>query len=311
MVEQHLGTRRERELVNVKRMIVLIAVVSLIAPMAFSQGAFAAFPYIGAYRDSSTVHHPLQFLGRVNFDGSTSVSSYSGPVTTTAGWGTTNPTRMVYQAPTWLETDGTIWSSPQVHKIGQAPPAWIREDQLGEHGSGSTDIDYVYYTFFWNSARTQVTFYYEPHFNDGTATSYLDTYSKVSGDTSTNFAAGWKDITVNSVNYRFKLLQIGAESASSTSGWKFKQYGMTYYCNDGSCTTVNLSSVIARSLVWDTTSTTYESWISYYGNEVRRVGEQNYVAQADYDLKSGSTLPPGEVVWYKSSTSVPAGTRLW
>lgn len=301
----HLG------LVSIKGIIVLSAIAALIIPTAFSQSAFAAFPYIGGYRDSSTVHHPNSFYGYVNFAGSSSVSSYTGPVTTMAGWGTTNPTRMVYQAPTWLETDGAIWSSPQVHKIGQGPAAWIRDDELGQHGTDPSDVAYVYYALIWNNARTQVTFYYEPHYNDGTYAGFLYTYTKVSGDTSTNFASGWKDITVGGTSYRFKFLQIGAESGSSTSGWKVKQYGMTYYCSDGSCTTVNLSSVIARSLVWDTSTTTYESWISYYGTEVRRVGEQNYIAQADYDLKSGSTLPPGEVVWYKSSTSVPAGTRLW
>jgi len=228
-----------------------------------------------------------------------------------AGWGTTNPTRMVYQAPTWLETDGSIISEPQVFKIGQVAPAWIKDDVLGDHGTAQSDIAYVYYALIWNSARTQVTFYYEPHYNDGTYQGYVQTYTKVSGDTSTNFAAGYKDITVNSVSYRFKLLQIGVESNLSTSGWQIKQYGMTYYCNNGSCTTVNLSSVPARSIVWDTTSPTYESWITYYGNDPRRVGLQNYIAQADYDLKSGSSLPPGQVVWYKSSSMVPAGTPLW
>ena len=160
MIEENIRRKRHQGILSVKGMLVLITIAALVAPVTLSQNAFAANPYIGAYRDSSTVHHPHQFLGYVNFAGSTSVSSYTGPITTTAGWGTTEPTRMVYQAPTWLETDETIWASPQVHKIGQSAAAWIRDTQIGTHGSASSDIAYVYYTFFWNSARDKVTFYY-------------------------------------------------------------------------------------------------------------------------------------------------------
>jgi hypothetical protein len=292
--------------------IAISVIAFLLSPLGLVQSAFAANPYIGAYRDSSTIHHPNQFTGYFDLAGSTSVSSFTGPVISIAGWETSNPSRFMWQAPTWLNPDGTVEGDPQAWEDGITTAAWIRSLALGTFGTGSTDIKYVYISFWWDSARSQITFYYEPHRNDGSYTSKLDTYLKNSADTSTNFASGWQDVTVSGTTYRFKYLQIGAESQSSTSGWKTKMYGMTYYCNDGSCSTVDLSTIVARSLVWDTTSTTYESWISYYGIFApKRVGDENYVANADYHLKSGSTLPAGQVQWFKSSSSLPAGTQLW
>jgi hypothetical protein len=75
--------------------------------------------------------------------------------------------------------------------------------------------------------------------------------------------------------------------------------------------TVDLEDVIARSIEYGDTNYTYGSWVSYAGSTIYKVGGDDYVANADYDQKSGSSLPPGEVEWYKDSSSLPAGTRLW
>ena len=68
---------------------------------------------------------------------------------------------------------------------------------------------------------------------------------------------------------------------------------------------------VARSAEFGLTNYTYGTWISYSSTTLIAVGADDYVANADYDLKSGSSLPPGEVIWYKDSTSLSAGTRLW
>ncbi|HXG06823.1 MAG TPA: hypothetical protein VNI77_05805 [Nitrososphaera sp.] len=284
-----------------------ISVVAAFAVMLIAPQAAYAGPYIGGYRDSSTVHQPSQFTGFVTFDGTTSVSSFTGAVVSMAGWGSTAPTKMVYQAPTLVDTDDVMYGAPQVW-TADTGIEWYDELPIGTHGSNDEDVDYVYYTLAWNGARTQVTFCYEAHTNDGTVFWDSTTYSKISGDTSTNFAAGWEDRTIGSTSYRFKYLQFGVESGSSTSGWVARQYDMTYYHSGGA---VELEDVIGRSLVRDTSSTTYESWITYTGTNVARVGTSNYVANADYNLKSGSSLSDGEVEWYKDNSSLAAGTRLW
>lgn len=289
-----------------------LAAISVAAAMMLAmltaQNAAAVNPYIGGYRDSSTIHQPHQFLGKVSFAGTTSVTSYTGGVISMAGWGPTTSTKVMYQSPTWLETDSIVYGEPQIWMVGNANPSWLSSMTLGHFGAASSDINYIYYTFYWNAAHTQVTFYYEPHYNDGTSGGVWDTYTKVTGDTSTNFAAGWEDKTISGTSYRFKYLQFGTESGASSNGWQVKQYDMTYYYTGN---TVNLSSIVAKSAVYDATGTTNDSYIVYDGTTVDRVGLENYVANADYDLKSGSTLPAGEVRWYKDSSSLAAGTRLW
>ncbi|MER3408206.1 MAG: hypothetical protein C4292_05570, partial [Nitrososphaera sp.] len=61
------------------------------------------------------------------------------------------------------------------------------------------------------------------------------TYTKVSSDTSDNFAAGETFISNPFIGDAYvKLLQFGVESDASTSNWKIKQYGMGYYTVGGS-----------------------------------------------------------------------------
>lgn len=155
-------------------------------------------------------------------------------------------------------------------------------------------------------------FYYEPHFNDGTATWDDATYNKISGDSSTNFASGYKNKSIGGNTIRFKFLQFATESiGGSSSGWNVKQYDMHYV--RPSIGIVDLADVVARSMEWDIGSTgyTYGTWINYDASNYGYVGSAKYTANADYDLKSGSSLPAGEVKWYKDPTSLPKGTRLW
>ena len=214
---------------DMKNMAAMSAALLLLFPVMMTGSAFAANPYIGGYRDSSTVHSASQFLGKVSFEDSTGVSSYTGGVVSVSGRDGTAVSPVMYQAPTTLNTDDSIVGDPQVWLAGSSSPDWIESIPIGDHGSGDEDVDYVYYTFYWNGARTQVSFYYEPHFNDGTYTSAgIETYTRITGDDSDNFATGWEDKSFGGNTYRVKFLQFAAESGSSTSGWEIKQYDMSY-----------------------------------------------------------------------------------
>lgn len=280
----------------------------LVSTLVAGQQAFAANPYIGGYRDSSTVKQFQQFTGKMNFSGTTSVSQPTGTVVSTTGWGSTDPTNVFYQAPVAISTTGNITGEPQIwNPTGKL---WSQSIALGMHGSDPEDVSWVYYTFYWNSLRTTVSFYYEAHYNDGTVSLISPkVYTKGSADTSTNFASGYKNQTIGGSTYKFKFLQFGAESdGGSTTGWQMKMYDMIYYYSGGS---TNLSSVVARSMEYSSTDLTHGTWINWDSSYIQAIGDSKYTANADYDLKSGSSLPPGEVVWYKDSTSLPKGTRLW
>jgi hypothetical protein len=177
------------EYFDIRSMAAVSAAILLLIPVMTTGSAFAANPYIAGYRDSSTVHSASQFYGKVEFDGSTGASSYTGGVISISGRDGTAIESAVYQAPVTLQTDDDIVGDSQVY-LGTTLE-WYEQVAIGEHGSDDEDVDYVYYTFYWNGARTQVTFYYEPHYNDGTSSSAtIETYTRVTGDDSDNFATG-------------------------------------------------------------------------------------------------------------------------
>lgn len=101
---------RQRREASITVAVAAFAVIGLLLAPALSAGqAYAANPYIGGYRDSSTVHQFSQFYGKMNFAGSTTVTKDTGGVISASGWGSgTDPTIMMYQAPVTLRTDGSI-----------------------------------------------------------------------------------------------------------------------------------------------------------------------------------------------------------
>jgi hypothetical protein len=283
-----------------------------VAPLTMSEAVWADSPYIGGYRDSTTVHQFHQFVGKVSFLDSVISDGNVGGVVSPSGWdaSASEPTGIMYQAPVNLNDDGNVTGQPQVWTPLDDEPRWRDVLDLGNEGDDDEDIDYVYYTFAWTSAsRTHVFFYYEPHFHDGMADFESATYAKLGEDDSDNFASGRQNHSINGQSVRFKYLQFGVESpGGATEDWDVKQYDMTYYTSTGA---VNLSSVVARSMVYNTTDYTHGTWINWDGSTPYVVGEGDYDVNADYDLKPGSSLPKGQVIWYDDSPALPEGTQLW
>lgn len=220
-------------------------------------------------------------------------------------------TPYMYQDPITLATNNLITGDPQVWDMFGT--VWFGQQGLGYLGSQSFDVNWIYHQMYWNSARTQVSYLYEVHFNDGTFVTYGPvTYSKVSGDSSTNFASGTNTRSMPDGNvYKLKYLQFGIEGiGGTTSGYNIKLYDMSY--TYGTSSTKNLSTIVARTTnAASSTDYTNGSWITYdLSVGVMRVGSANFSSDACYNPDSGCTLPARQVLWYPG-TAVPVGTRLW
>lgn len=288
--------------------------LALFAVIAATPHAFAANPYYGGYAKTATIEQSSQIWGYTDFQSSSAPAYYTGGVISTSGVFTNGTSsRIMYQDPITLNPSLSVTGDPQVWILGGTSPSWQSSTPLGTHGSGLSNVDYVYTTFYWNGARTQVTFYYEPHYNDGTSGSSVVTYSKssVPSDKSDNFGVGYKDFISGSTTYRVKYLQFGAESGDVASGWNIKQYSMGYVKTSGSL--VNLSSINSFTSPYISTDALNHSWIMYKltGStlSLNAIGKAQYNVNADYAHEGGG-VPAGTVYWFRGTFLTP-GTQLW
>jgi hypothetical protein len=282
---------------------------------AAHNAAFAATqPYVAGYATTSTVTIHTQYTMDVNF------TNVSGPrnvnlahVFSTAGFASTSstdPTGWEYQHIVDVHTDDHIYGEQQVWQLGtcifNCPVSSSNWTQLGHMGTASPDIKFVYSTFYWNTGKTGVNFYYEPHFNNGSSSSApITTYTKGMSDTSNYFATGTKSKTVSGTTYLFKFFQFGVESSDPlTVTWNAWQYSMTYA---GTSQYSALTTASTTVLASDPTNT---SAITYSGTTPIGVGGSKYSANADYHHLH-SSVPSGTVKWYYSSTAITPGTQLW
>jgi hypothetical protein len=286
-----------------------VAFVALVA-MTVTPHAFATNPYYGGYA-ATAADKASQVFGNTSFQGSSAPSYYTGSVFSTSGVDSTGAsTGITYQSPTTLNTNLSVTGDPQVWLWGATSPSWqSTSGSLGTIGSGSRNINNVYSTFYWNGARSQISFQYQPNYNDGTSNLYTVTYSKLTGDNSANFGAGYKDFS--SGTYRVKLLQFGVESGDISTGWNIKQYAMGYVSTTNGVT--NLSAINSYTGPWINTDNFNHSWIVYQqsGSSVslRAVGFAQYNVNGDYHIVD-SAVPAGTVTWFRGTFLTP-GSQLW
>jgi hypothetical protein len=295
------------------------SIIAIVVAMVFASGiannfAYAVNPYVAGYPTTSTITIHSQYTMKNDFtDVAGPRNQNLGQVFSTAGWASTtatDPTGWTYQHAVDLLAANTIFGEQQVYNgvtcMWHCPITTSNSILLGNYGTASSDIQFVYSTYYWNTGRTGVNFYYEPHFNDGSLVSKpIATYTKGASDTSNYFASGTKSKTIGSNTYLVKFFQFGVESNDSVNtAWNAKQYEMNY------AGTSPYSALTTKSTTSNTSPTT-GSWISYSGTSVFGVGASQYNANADYHAKAGSTLPSGTVKWYQSSTPITPGTQLW
>lgn len=284
------------------------------AALVATPHAFAVSPYYGGYAKTTSIDQASQIWGYTDFQSSSAPAYYTGSVISTSGiFSNGTSSRIMYQDPITLNTNLSVTGDPQVWTIDGTAPSWSSSTSLGTHGTGSSNVDYVYTTFYWNSGRTQVTFYYEPHYNDGTSGSSTITYSKssVPSDKSDNFGVGYKDFVSGSTTYRIKYLQFAVESGDVSTGWNIKQYSMGYI--KPSVGTINLSSINTYTSPYISTDALNHSWIMYklVGStlSLTAVGKAQYNVDSDYAHEGGG-VPTGTVYWFRGTFLTP-GTQLW
>lgn len=297
----------------------LIAIMMMVTISTVTMSsAFATNPYIGAYPTHSFSTHS-QYTMKADFVGTPTGgrSTNVGHVFSSAGFtnsGDTDPNGWIYQNGVDLQTNDVVWGAAQVYNLSTCKYNCINADvsNLGSIGSGSGNIAYVYSTYYWSgSPHNTVNFYYEPHFNDGSAQSMpiVQYLTGLVNDPSHYFAEGTKIKSIGGTSYIVKFYQFGIESSggSVTSTWDEKQYELTYN-GATSYNTVVTNSTIYSSNARTCSCITYDS----LGNPPLAVGTGAYtVANADYHDKSGSTLPAGQVKWFESSTGLGPLIQLW
>lgn len=301
---------------------IAVAAIAVMLLSASNTSAFATNPYAGGRQSGVSPTRVVQIWGNNNFAGSTpsSMTDHILSVITTAGW-QGNPgtaTAVIYQGVVRLNPDDTVDADPQVHKnTGSDTTLW------GCFQSGTcpilaqgTRLDYAYQTFYWNTPRTQVSFYTETHDIWGIVNYVTQTYTKGSQDTSDNFAAGEKFISNPFVGDAYvKLLQFGVESDTSTSNWKVKQYGMGYTPVGGS------NTYLANQQIYEVTGDSDQNVGFHNGSEISwyvsggynypfHVGRQQYSVQGDYHHLH-SSVPSGTMYWWYGSPAITPGTQLW
>lgn len=304
----------------------------LVASVIANSHAFALTqPYDAGYPNTTTITKHNQYTTKTDFSGTTtstrdtfitSVFSSATYVSSSA----TSPSEWVHQQGVTLKSDNNIRGIYQTYQgitCKANCPGDVGSD-LGNYGTGTADIDYVYTTFYFTGVPTsKVQFYYEPHTNSGNVVIVpirdyvLSTYS----DPSTKYAIGtfYQNINVGGVNHntKFKLYQFGIEgsdTSGSTGGqvtqtWLVKQYALTY---QGA---TSLSGIPATSAI-GATDDNNGSYITPYTKSDGTIGRvlvggADYTnAGASYNLND-STVEKGRVDWKKSSTHISGGTALW
>jgi hypothetical protein len=287
-------------------------VMAIVSPVTVSS-AFAN-TYIAGYPTPSYSTHS-QYTMDVNFAGTPTGgrSSNVGAVFSSAAFtnsGDTTPNGWVDQSAIDLQTNDVVWSALQVYDLTTCKDNCVNADtqNLGSIGSGSSNINYVYSTYYWTGSPRNLKFYYEPHFNDGSSTSepILTYVPSLVSDPSQYFVQGTQQATVGGTNYIFKFYQFGVESNSAVSTtWKAEQYSLTY----NGATSYN--SVITNSTLGSTTDARGGSFITYASGTPVSVGGNPYTVANAHSHNIDGTLAAGTVQWYESSTGLGSLIRLW
>ncbi len=295
--------------------IAIVAVMLSAGGIAHNAAFAATNPYVAGYPTTTTVTIHSQYTMNTNFTGVAGPRSQNlAHVFSTAGYSSTtatDPTGWIYQHGVDLHADDKIYGEQVVYNgstcIWHCPISSSNWILLGHMGNANADIKYVYSTYFWNTGRTGVVFYYEPHFGDGSYSSApIATYTKQVGvDTSNYFASGSKSKAVGGTTFLFKFFQFGIESNDPVNtAWNAKQYSMTY------ASTSPYASLTTASTTFKPSDPTNTSAITYSGSSAYGVGGSQYIANA-HDHHNDSSIPSGTVQWYKSSTAITPGTQLW
>lgn len=300
----------------------ILLLIPILASLALlnTGSAFAVVnPYIAGANNASTAVPFVQIYGYNDFQGSTPASMTSDllSIISTSGWNTAahsgagDATGTIYQGVVRLNKDDKVYADAQVWYQGSSTWNCFQSNTCTVLGTGS-GMNYAYQTFYWNAARTQVTFYSEYHPITGSITYNYTTYSKKPSDTSNSFADGeiFKGSPYGDAYY--KMLQFGVESDDSTSNWKTKQYGMTYYPLSGG--TVSLGSLNVYDLTANGDYFTGSSITWTYdgsGNVVGwHVGTNPYTVKGDYH-HINSSVPSGTITWWPGTPAITPGAQLW
>lgn len=293
---------------NKTSLFALVAMVVLSVGL-LDQTAFATTnPYTAGYPTTSTITIHNQYTMKSSFSGVAGPRNQAlAQVFSTAGFQTTSstdPTGWIDQDSVQLAANDEVYGVPQIWYTNicefNCTPNPLTD--IGHYGSGTSDINFVYHTFFWNSGKTAIDFYYERHQNDGGVMSFpYAVASRQSGDNSNYFATGTK--TVSGVPIKF--FQFGVESGDPlTSSWNAKEYDLTYQ----GTTSYNTQTTATTD---DNGNSLTGSWITYVGSSAYPVGLSTYTQANAHSAHIDGTFPAGTVQWYESSTHVPAGTQLW
>lgn len=307
--------------IEVKSSVAFAAALSLLLLVSQPNAYAVTSPYIGGYPNSgtNTITPFVQIYGYNDFKQSTPSSMTSDLLSmiSTSGWNTNNndATGYIYQGVVKLNNDDKVYADAQVWYAGSSPWNCFQSNTCPVLGSG-TGMDYAYQTFYWDSARTKVTFYTEYHPTSGLTTYKIQTYNKQSSDTSNAFAAGYafRQAYVGGqwTDAYFKLLQFGVESDTDTLYWKTKQYNMVYYPTSGG--TVSLANKAVYELVGGTDifDGSFITWrYDSGGNRIAGwVASNPYSVKGDY-YNNNSSIPKGTIYWYPGSPPIPDGSRLW
>lgn len=253
-----------------------------------------------------------RFLGYNDFNGTfgDNLSSDLLSIISVAGVNTNNPpsdqlTNVNYQQAVRANNDHTVRADPQVWIANAGTTSVLMGCFVTNNcpiiASVLENLDHVYQTFYWNTAKNQVTFYNEAHLVGGSIVYNTTFYNKTSSDSSNGFAVGFND------QLGVHTPQLGVESDFETYGWHLKQYNWQYYLPNG--TAVNFSSQ-PFELVRAGDLSPYSSGISANGGSV---GSNPYDVQGNFNCNN-SSIPAGTINWSHAtsvSSILPDGKRPW
>jgi hypothetical protein len=317
-------------------MVVLAAVFGtalLLSPVA---GAFAN-PYVGWYAvKSPAVKNALSIFGDVSYSG-TSLSGLGSSsiygILTVAGISSTtatHPSSYLYQNFPSLKSTGEIRGNSEVWKATASDTSCTRTKKAdpaskiivttSEYSSVTKITEAI---GFQDTAKTIFRYHWDVYKTSGSAIGYDLNIAKSSYDSGTDptkyFMVGDFLLSTSPV-VRIKYTQMGVEQTATTNtGWKVKESNYFYTTP----TAVGFSTIPAKSLAYTGVDTgdEYNSLVTYHYNSsvdaycFAPIGTQvESNAGADYNLKTGVTVPKGEVRWFHTTDStkkISKGTPLW
>ncbi|MDE1844288.1 MAG: hypothetical protein KGI10_03050 [Thaumarchaeota archaeon] len=286
-----------------------LSVMMILSFGLLDQAAFASTnPYTAGYPTTSTITIHNQYTMKSDFSGTTGPRNQAlAQVFSTAGFqstSSTDPTGWIDQDGVQLATNNEVYGTPEIWYTNVCKFNCLNSQvtDIGHFGTGSTDISFVYHTFFWDSARNNIDFYYENHQNNGGIVSYpYNVAPRQTGDNSNDFATGTKTVS----NTPIKFFQFGVESGDPlTSTWFAKEYDLTYQG-------INSYNTQTTATTDDNNNQQTGSWITYVNNNAYPVGLSTYTQANAHSKLIDNTFAAGTVQWYESGTHVPAGTQLW